>query len=136
MVSKRTGNFAGYSMKILIDMSLSCRWVEFFSDNGFESIHWSCVGNISAPDEEIMNYAIANDFLVFTNDLDFATILAMTNNCKPSVIQLRSQDVRMNTMKDVVFDAINKSQEMLEKGALATIEPKRTRVRILPLRDE
>ena len=123
-------------MKILVDMNLSSRWTGFFSDNGFEAIHWSSIGSISASDKEIMDYAIANGFVVFTNDLDFSTILAMTNNCKPSVIQLRAQDVRLEIMKDIVLCAINKSQEMLERGALATIEPKRTRIRILPLWNE
>jgi predicted nuclease of predicted toxin-antitoxin system len=39
-------------MKLLIDMNLSPLWVPFLADSGFESIHWSNIGQPSAPDTE------------------------------------------------------------------------------------
>ncbi len=41
-------------MKLLIDMNLSPDWVEFLSNAGFESVHWSTVGAATAPDAEIV----------------------------------------------------------------------------------
>ena len=35
-------------MKILIDMNLSPRWVEVFDDEGWESAHWSTIGDFGA----------------------------------------------------------------------------------------
>ncbi len=31
-------------MKLLLDMNLPPRWVQFLSDHGFECVHWSNVG--------------------------------------------------------------------------------------------
>jgi predicted nuclease of predicted toxin-antitoxin system len=37
-----------------------------------------------------MAYALANNFVVLTHDLDFGTILAATQGNKPSVVQIRA----------------------------------------------
>lgn len=61
-------------MRILIGMNLSPLWVRFFAEAGFESLHWSSIGEPSAPDTQIMDYAIANKMIVFTHDLDFGAL--------------------------------------------------------------
>lgn len=40
-----------------------------------------------------MAYAKANEYIVLTHDLDFSTILAATHGEKPSVVQIRANDV-------------------------------------------
>ena len=40
-----------------------------------------------------MAFAAANDFVVLTHDLDFGSILAATQGKKPSVVQIRAEDV-------------------------------------------
>jgi len=40
-----------------------------------------------------MAYASANDSVVLTHDLDFSAILAATHGKKPSVVQIRADDV-------------------------------------------
>ena len=62
-------------MKLLVDMNLSPRWISFLCDAGWEATHWSTVGKADASDSEIMTFAAANDYVVLTNDLDFAAIL-------------------------------------------------------------
>jgi predicted nuclease of predicted toxin-antitoxin system len=74
-------------MKLLIDMNLSPLWVEFLAASGFESIHWSKVGDPAAPDCVIMDYAAANGLVIFTHDLDFGALLADRKSRQPSVIQ-------------------------------------------------
>lgn len=44
-------------MKILIDVNLSPLWCQVFSKQGFLAVHWSEVGNPTAPDTEIMQWA-------------------------------------------------------------------------------
>ena len=78
-------------MKLLIDMKLSPRWVRLLADAGIESAHWSELGSGDAPDVEIMAFAKAHDYVVFTHDLDFSAILAATHGDKPSVVQVRSE---------------------------------------------
>jgi predicted nuclease of predicted toxin-antitoxin system len=47
-------------MKILVDMSLSPAWVQFLMTYGIEALHWSAVGEASAPDSQILDYAARN----------------------------------------------------------------------------
>ncbi len=120
-------------MKLLVDMNLSPRWVEVLSQAGIEALHWSEVGATDAQDVDIMHYAHENGLCVFTHDLDFSAILAASGAIRPSVIQVRSDDVAPEALCKMLLAAINQHGQALEQGALLTIEPARARVRILPL---
>lgn len=120
-------------MKLLVDMNLSPRWVGLLTGAGLEALHWSAVGAMNAPDREIMAYALANDFVVLTHDLDFSAILAATHGDKPSVVQLRADDVNPTTIGHQVLLALRQMEAELQEGALVTVEPNRTRLRVLPL---
>ena len=120
-------------MNLLLDMNLSPRWVETFNGAGFPTIHWSAVGPATAPDVEIMAYARLRNYIVITHDLDFSAILAATKGEKPSVVQLRSDDIRPEIMGGQVIAALRQMTYDLEKGALITISSTKTRLRILPL---
>ena len=121
-------------MKLLIDMNLSPRWVDVLVNAGIEAAHWSAIGAYSAPDSEIMAYAKANDYVVLTHDLDFSAILAATHGEKPSVVQIRADDVSSDVIGKQVIGALQQMSSDLADGALLTIDTNRTRVRLLPLR--
>jgi predicted nuclease of predicted toxin-antitoxin system len=121
-------------MKLLVDMNLSPKWAGFLASAGFEAIHWSSLGAANAPDAEIMSHARTGGYVVLTSDLDFGTILAVTHGNKPSVVQLRSDILTHESIGPQVVDALRQLASELEDGALVTIEPERTRLRILPLR--
>ena len=120
-------------MKVLIDMNLSPAWVKSFTDAGIHAIHWSQVGAPNAPDLEIFNWEIANNFLVFTHDLDFGTLLAANKTKCPSVIQIRTQDVTPENISKTIISVLNRLKDNIEKGALITIDENKSRVRILPI---
>lgn len=120
-------------MKLLIDMNLSPLWVEFFAASGIASIHWSKVGDPSAADCVIMDYAAANKFIIFTHDLDFGALLADRKSRQPSVIQIRTQDVLPVAIGAIVLRALNATRQLLEQGALVTVDPGRNRIRLLPI---
>ena len=120
-------------MKLLIDMNLSPLWVGFLAGAGFESIHWSAIGQAAAPDHQIMDYASANGFVVFKHDLDFGALLAKRKTRQPSVIQVRVQDVMPAAIGDMAVRALRASRIQLEEGALVTVDPGRNRIRLLPI---
>jgi predicted nuclease of predicted toxin-antitoxin system len=120
-------------MKLLVDMNLSPRWISQLNERGWSAIHWSQVGRPDAPDSEILRYAAENDYVVLTHDLDFGAILAITHGKKPSVVQIRSDDLTPESISKQVFAALRHVETDLERGALLTIEPDRTRLRLLPL---
>ena len=121
-------------MRLLIDMNLSPRWVETLERAGFEAAHWSSVGPFSAADAQIMAHARAGGWTVLTHDLDFGAILAATQGEKPSVVQIRADDVSPEAIGARIIAALRQMSAELEDGALLTVDPKRTRLRVLPLR--
>ena len=120
-------------MKLLVDMNLSPRWATFLREAGWECSHWSEVGKANARDSEIMAYAAHNDMVVVTHDLDFGAILATTQRKKPSVVQIRNQDISPERIGRQTLAALSLVRVELEAGALLTIEFERTRLRLLPL---
>jgi predicted nuclease of predicted toxin-antitoxin system len=121
-------------MKLLVDMNLSPRWIPTLCTAGIEAAHWSTIGANNASDREIMDYARKNDFVVLTHDLDFGAILATTHGDKPSVVQIRADDLNPDAIGRHVVGALRQMAAELDAGALLTIEPNRARVRVLPLK--
>jgi predicted nuclease of predicted toxin-antitoxin system len=79
-----------------------------------------------------MSYPNQHDYVVVTHDMDFSAILAATHGEKPSVVQIRIEDVRPASGERIVA-ALHHLQTELEQGALVTIGANRSRVRMLPL---
>ena len=120
-------------MKLLIDMNLSPRWVRTLADAGIEAEHWSSLGDASATDAAIMTFARTKGYVVLTHDLDFSAILAATKGEKPSVVQIRSENVSPEGIGESVIGALRQMSDLLEQGALLTVDPARARLRVLPL---
>ena len=121
-------------MKIVIDMNLSPEWVSVFEAAGYQAVHWSSVGDITATDKTIMRWAVNNDYMVFTHDLDFGTLLAISEADTPSVIQVRTQDVLPSKLGKIVLNALKQFQSELETGALVTVNEAQAKARILPIK--
>ncbi len=117
----------------LLDMNVSPLWVHTLASGGFEVEHWSRIGRASAPDEEILRYAASRGATIFTHDLDFGISLARTGAKLPSVVQVRSNDVLPAVIGAHVVESLQRLHSELLTGCLITIDPRRTRVRILPI---
>lgn len=121
-------------MRILVDMNLSPRWIGVLQQSGFEATHWSSVGPATASDAQIMSFAAAHDQIVLTHDLDFSAILAATQRNKPSVVQVRSDDLNPDRIGSQIIAVIRQVAQELSEGALVTFDGSRMRLRVLPLR--
>jgi predicted nuclease of predicted toxin-antitoxin system len=120
-------------IQIVVDMNLSPDWVTALTGHGWHTRHWSTVGDARATDREIMDWALANGYVVFTHDLDFGTLLALTHASGPSVIQLRGQNVLPDAIEAIVVGAIRLYEADLAAGALVVIDAGQSRVRVLPI---
>ena len=74
-----------------------------------------------------------NQAVVFTHDLDFGILLAVTQAGRPSVIQVRTQDVSPAHLGGIVVNVLKAHADALGSGALVTVDEARARVRILPI---
>lgn len=121
------------SIQILIDMNLSPDWVDELANHGWAAVHWSTIGDPRATDRRIMDWARSNGHVVFTHDLDFGTMLALTHATGPSVIQVRGQNVLPDHMAPIVVAALKQHETDLSSGALVVIDELKSRVRVLPI---
>jgi predicted nuclease of predicted toxin-antitoxin system len=121
------------SIAILVDMNLSPDWVPLLRREGWSAVHWSDVGDPRANDSVIMAWALANQHVVFTHDLDFGTMLALTRAIGPSVLQVRGKNVLPDHMGTLVVAAIHQHEADLAAGALLVVDEARRRVRLLPV---
>jgi predicted nuclease of predicted toxin-antitoxin system len=121
-------------MKFVIDMNLSPSWEQTFNQAGIEAIHWSKIGSPRAADREIMQWALDQDHIVFTHDLDFGAILAATQAQAPSVLQVRSHDPTPDHCGRMVLEVIARFGKELKAGALISLDENRARLSILPIR--
>jgi predicted nuclease of predicted toxin-antitoxin system len=115
-------------------MNLSPDWVPFLRECNYEAVHWSTIGAPRATDRTIMAWARENGCVVFTNDLDFGALLAMAESSGPSVLQVRTQDVLPESLGNTILLVLSEHRAALESGAIITVDPGRSRARILPIR--
>ena len=101
---------------------------------GWDAVHRSEIGAIDAKDQTILKWAKDNNFIVFTHDLDFGALLAAGGSEGPSVVQVRTQDITPEAIGKLVIDAIQQFMEELVRDAMISVNPRRSRARILPLR--
>ncbi len=120
-------------MKFLIDMNLSPIWCEVFRKYGWDATHWSEIGNKAASDSEIFIYAAAHQYIIFTHDLDFSVLLALSSETGPSVIQIRTTDTMPDKIENLIINSVKKYEELLVQGALISIDKLHSRIRVLPL---
>jgi predicted nuclease of predicted toxin-antitoxin system len=120
-------------VKLLLDMNLPPSWVAVLAEYGVEAVHWSSVGDPRAADSVLVAWARDYRAVIFTHDLDFSAILAATTASGPSVVQVRTQDVRPAAIGKLIVAVLGEHEEALQRGALLSVDQERARVRLLPL---
>ena len=120
-------------LKLLVDMNLTPEWVSVLGKHGWQAIHWSTIGDPRASDKELMDWAIAHQYIVFTHDLDFGTMLALSHEAGPSVLQIRTEDTLPEHLESAVIAALSQHEADLSAGALVVVDESRSRVRVLPI---
>ena len=120
-------------MKLLLDMNIPFTYSVHFAQRSIKALRWSDVGSPDADDELIMAFAREKDYIVLTYDLDFGTLLSVTHDMKPSVVQIRSSVLNTEQDVDLVVAALYKYRNELLQGAVLSISQRKARIHILPL---
>lgn len=114
-------------------MNLSPAWVQFLGAAGIQTVHWSGVGDPRAKDSTLVDWGRKNGAVIFTHDLDFSALVAITKAKGPSVVIVRTQDVLPDAIGAEVVRVLRAHEAALEKGAIVTLDELAARVRILPI---
>ena len=120
-------------MKILLDMNIPLKYAALLTERGVPSLSWSDVGSPRASDSEIMAYAHEKNYVILTYDLDFSAILSVTRENKPSIVQIRASLIQAEQAVDLVVSALLKNADDINKGAVLSIDIKKSRLRLLAL---
>lgn len=119
-------------MRFLIDANLSPRLGEGLRARGMTAVHVAELGLMHASDRQIFAKAAAEKMTLITSDLDFGEILANSNGEVSTIIfRIRGVDAAILLQRlDTVMTA---AMQALQEGALVIVEPRRIRIRHLPL---
>lgn len=120
-------------MKLLLDLGLPRSAAGLLREAGVDTLHVGEIGMFEAEDVEIPKRAQDDDRIVVTLDADFHTLLALTEATSPSVIRIRIERLRAQALTDLLLTVIAECLDELAQGAALTIEPRRVRIRRLPL---
>ena len=108
-------------MRILIDMPISPRTVDFLKGLGHEVVHAADLGLARAPDEEIVERAKADGMSILTEDLDFGAILAVTGEMEPGVIILRVGNWTREQIENRLRTVLGELPEESFRNSIATV---------------
>jgi predicted nuclease of predicted toxin-antitoxin system len=121
-------------VRFLVDNALSPVVAERLWDAGHDAVHVRDYGLQAASDKEIFERAQQEQRVVLSADTDFGTLLALRRERSPSVVLFRHGTQRHpQTQVQVLLSNLEAIEPDLTGGSLAIIEPKRIRVRRLPL---
>ena len=118
-------------MKFLGDIPISRRTLQYLQNQGHDAV---AAGERLAPtasDAEIIRLAASEERVILCFDLGFAELVALSGEKLPSLITFRTTRQQPDFINSRLDDVLPEIMEDLERGALATVEDHRVRVRPL-----
>jgi predicted nuclease of predicted toxin-antitoxin system len=121
-------------MKLLLNENIPPSLAGRLRSIGHECIHCGECGLTRNPDHEIVRFAIKNDFIIITHDLDYVRIISLSGEPKPSVITFRQNKISPNIFFESLSKALPKMEDFLIRGALVSLDDQLVRYRLLPVK--
>jgi predicted nuclease of predicted toxin-antitoxin system len=125
-------------LKFLVDNALSPLLSKRLAQSGHDCVHVRDYGLASAADEIVFGIAARENRILVSADTDFGTLLAETGWSRPSVILFRRTSGNPLIEFELLSAALRSTEicEALERGSIVVIEPKKVRIRTLPIGGE
>ncbi|OIO91340.1 MAG: hypothetical protein AUK03_11315 [Anaerolineae bacterium CG2_30_64_16] len=120
-------------MKLLLDQGLPRTAASLLRQAGIDAVHVGEIGFSSASDAEILDRGREEGCVIVTLDADFHALLALSRAMAPSVIRIRIEGLRAAALTSLLQVVLRLWGEELERGAVATVQEERIRIRRLPL---
>lgn len=120
-------------MRLLADMHISPRTVEFLRSLGHDVVRVDEVLPTTASDEAIIARAAEESRAVLTQDLDFSAAIALAGMSAPSLISVRLYSSRIEYVNAILQKVLPVLEQDVVAGMIITVEDHRLRRRRLPV---
>ena len=121
-------------MKFLVDNALSPDLAEALRRAGHDATHVREYRMQASPDPLVFERAASEDRIMVSADTDFAALLAVRNQTKPSLILFRGASLRRPEVQaKVLLEQLPRLITDLARGCVVVIQENRIRVRALPI---
>lgn len=120
-------------MKFLLNENIPPSLSPLLQKISWDASHSDQLGLNGKSDIYIVEFAIQNEFVIITHDLDYSRIVSLSGKAKPSVLSFRLDSVSVGLLFRLI--SLNRIQleHYLKLGALVSIDEKGFRFRALPV---
>jgi predicted nuclease of predicted toxin-antitoxin system len=120
-------------MKLLLDQGLPRSAARLLREAGIDTVPVGEIGCSTADDALILQRGRDEERVIVTLDADFHALLALSRATAPSVIRIRIEGLYGQKATDLIKAVLVRCAEDVEHGAVITVQPRRIRIRRLPL---
>lgn len=120
-------------MRFLLDMGIAPATGEFVRKLGHDAVHLRDRGLQRLADDKIFSLAADEDRIIVSCDLDFTRIVAREGRKLPSLVLFRLETYTTAQINNWLEGICRDHAGALMEGAIVVVEPKRIRVRRLPI---
>ena len=120
-------------MKLLIDQGFGQGCAELLRSRGHDAVHVADMNRHRDTDVELVRFAVDEGRVIVTLDADFQAIVALSGKTAPSVVRVRIEGLKSVQAAEIIGLEVERSEDVLKRGALITVYPGRTGVHLLPI---
>ena len=121
-------------VEFLANMNISPLTVDKLRKLGWNIVRVSEIMDVKTKDIKLINYARKNNKVFITQDLDFSMLLAVSGYEKPSVINLRLENAKPDSITNRIIEVVSELEKELEEGIVVSVDEISFRYRNLPIR--